>query len=170
MTENDLRALPPLSIPYAPLRVRKTEKDRLQVFDRLRNKFVNLTPEEFVRQNFVSWLIDSRGYPAGLVANEVSLNLNGTKKRCDTIVYNRECNPLLIVEYKAPGIEISQQTFDQIVRYNTEFKAKYLVVTNGIKLYCCLIDYDNKSYNFIPTIPAYKDTLPGIGVNSTGLN
>lgn len=159
MTENELRSLPPLNLPYAPLKIAKDNKGNLKVFDFLRKKIVALTPEEFVRQNFISWLIKHRSFPVSLMANEVEIILNNTKKRCDTVVYGRQCEPLVIVEYKAPNVEITQNTFDQIVRYNRELKAKYLVVTNGIKQYCCKIDYANDSYNFIRVIPSYNEIV-----------
>lgn len=165
MKEEDLRKLPALSIPYAELKISKDQEGNLKVMDRLRRKYVSLTPEEFVRQNFIEWLISNRSYPPTLMANEVEIKLNNTKKRCDSIVFNRECKPLMIIEYKAPGVEITQTTFDQIVRYNMELKAKYLVVTNGRQNYCCIIDYKNDSYNFIPLIPDYKDAVGMPGVN-----
>lgn len=126
-----------------------------QVFDQLRGRFVALTPEEWVRQNFVRFLIEERGFPRGLMGNEISLTLNGLRRRCDTLVTDREGAPLVIVEYKAPEIEISQQTFDQIVRYNMVLHAKCLIVSNGISHYCCKIDYDNNSYRFLHDIPPY---------------
>lgn len=164
MKEQELKTLRPLSIPYASLRLAKDEKDNLKVFDPLRKKFVALTPEEFVRQNFVGWLTTHFGYPASLMANEVEIELNGTKKRCDTVVYGRQCQPLMIIEYKAPDVEITQNTFDQIVRYNRELKARYLIVSNGRNHYCCVIDYERDSYNFIRLIPQYNEAagMPGI--------
>ena len=163
MKESDLRALPPLSFPYAPLRIVKDEEGSLKVFDVLRKKFVALTPEEFVRQNFVGWLISDFHYPAALMANEVEIILNDTKKRCDTVIYDKCCNPLVIIEYKAPEIEVTQATFDQILRYNRRLKAKYLIVSNGRRNYCCVMDYKNDTYHFIPKIPDYKDiNLPSV--------
>lgn len=164
MTDADFKKLPPLSIPYADLKIARDEKGNLKIFDILRNKYIALTPEEFVRQNFVNWLISHHHYPKSLMANEMEINLNNTKKRCDTVVFDRECRPLMIVEYKAPDVSITQDTFDQIVRYNRELKAKYLVVTNGVKIYCCLIDYNRDSYHFIRLIPDYNEAagLPGV--------
>ncbi|MCH5217181.1 MAG: type I restriction enzyme HsdR N-terminal domain-containing protein [Muribaculaceae bacterium] len=164
MKDVDLRAIPPLSLPYAQLRFAKDEEGNLKVFDDLRKKFVVLTPEEFVRQNFTAWLRQDYGYPASLMANEVEINLNNTRKRCDTIVYGPDCKPLMILEYKAPDVEITQGTFDQIVRYNRELKARYLVVSNGLRHYCCIVDYNNDSYNFIPKIPNFQEAkgLPGV--------
>lgn len=165
MKESDLKKLPSLCIPYAQLRLGKTEEGNLLVYDILRKKFVHLTPEEFIRQNFVHWLVDTLGYSPHYMANEVSLELNGTRKRCDTVVFDRFNRPVMIVEYKAPDVEITQDTFDQIVRYNMELKAKYLVVCNGRQQYCCRIDYERNTYNFIKTIPSYTELLGYTDVN-----
>jgi type I site-specific restriction endonuclease len=91
------------------------------------------------------------------MANEISLSLNGTSRRCDTVVYDRTGKPLIIVEYKANTVEITQKVFDQIVRYNMVLKARYLIVSNGMKHYCCRIDYDNHTYHFLQEIPPYED-------------
>lgn len=132
------------------------EDGLVKVYDPLRHKYVALTPEEFVRQHFTAYLRDSLGYPASLMANEVKVNLNGMAKRCDTLVYSpADGSPLMIVEYKAPDVEICQDTFDQIVRYNMILKARFLVVSNGLRHYCCVIDYRSGTYNFIPSVPRY---------------
>ncbi|MCD8041873.1 MAG: type I restriction enzyme HsdR N-terminal domain-containing protein [Tannerellaceae bacterium] len=145
----------PLNLP--PCKVKVIEKDKKhQIFDPVRKRYVALTPEEWVRQNFVSYLITEKGYPKELVANEIAIKLNGTSKRCDTIVYNSFLAPLVIVEYKAPNIPINQTVFDQIVRYNMVLKVKYLIVTNGLSHYCCQIDYDTLSYSFLQGIPEYS--------------
>ena len=149
----------PLNLPEYPLKVKKNGS-RLSVFDRLRKRYVALTPEEWVRQHFVEFLIEAKHFPAALMANEVSLTQNGIKRRCDTLVANREGKPLVIVEYKAPEIEITQQVFDQIVRYNMVFRARYLMVSNGMAHYCCQIDYENNTYSFLSEIPCY-DELQG---------
>lgn len=127
------------------------------IFDRLRKRYVALTPEEWVRQNFVEYLINERQFPAALMANEVSLTQNGIKRRCDTLIANRQGQPLAIVEYKSPDVEITQQVFDQIVRYNMVLRANYLMVSNGINHYCCHIDYANNSYAFLADILSYND-------------
>lgn len=164
MTAEDLKKMPPLSLPIADLRLAKDSEGNLKVMDRLRKKFVSLTPEEFVRQNFVEWLINSLHFPESLMANEVEIKLYSTRKRCDTIIFDSNLTPQIIVEYKAPGVEITQDVFDQIVRYNRELKAKYLVVTNGRRHYCCKLDYERDTYNFIKTIPTYEEIkgLPGV--------
>ena len=102
------------------------------IFDILRKRYVALTPEEWVRHHFVHYLTDYKGYPKGLLANEIQLDLNGTKKRCDTVLYNKDLSAKLIVEYKAPHIEITQTVFDQITRYNMVLKVDYLIVSNGL--------------------------------------
>lgn len=147
---------PELNLPSTDLRV-TIKDDKELIFDSLRRKYVALTPEEWVRQNFVSFLINKKGFLAGLMNNEVSLVQNGIKRRCDTLVCDKFGAPLVIVEYKAPNIEITQKVFDQIVRYNYVFRAKYLIVSNGLNHYCCCINYDEGNYSFLKEIPSYAD-------------
>ena len=127
------------------------------IFDVIRKRYVALTPEEWVRQHFVHYLVAHKHYPPGLVANEISLTLNGTAKRCDTVVYDRQARPRVIVEYKAPHIEITQAVFDQITRYNMVLKVDYLIVSNGMQHYCCRMDYEHQSYIFLQDIPDYNN-------------
>ena len=127
-----------------------------RVFDPLRGKFVALTPEEWVRQNFVAYLVSHKGYPASLLANEVSITLNGTSRRCDTVLYDRHLRPLMIVEYKAPHIQLSQRTFNQVARYNIVLRVKYLTVSNGLHHYCCMLDESSGRYRFLKEIPVYE--------------
>ena len=145
-----------LNLPKANLRITE-DGDKELIFDNLRKKYIALTPEEWVRQNFVSFLVNHKGFLAGLMNNEVSLVQNGIKRRCDTLVSDRFGKPLMIVEYKAPNVEITQKVFDQIVRYNYVFQAKYLVVSNGLMHYCCIINYDQGNYSFLKEIPMYSD-------------
>lgn len=137
----------------------------LKVFDPLRRKYVALTPEEFVRQHFVNWLITGLNYPPSLTANEIGIELNGTKRRCDTVVFNPDGSPLIIVEYKAPNVGISQKVFDQIVRYNMVLRARYLIVSNGMRHFCCVVDYAANTYHFIPEIPNYTDLKNQFSLN-----
>lgn len=146
----------PLNLPSYSYKITIREGKRF-IFDTLRKKYVALTPEEWVRQHFTHFLLEQKGYPAGLLANEVQINLNGTRKRCDTVLYRKDLTARMIVEYKAPHIEISQAVFDQITRYNMVLKVDYLIVTNGIKHYCCRIDYSTSRYSFLPEVPAYDD-------------
>lgn len=154
--EFNSKKYPPLNLPYLELKVRE-EENMLKVFDSLRGKYVALTPEEYVRQHFTAWLRSSLHYPASLMANEIGIEVNGMKKRCDTLVFSSNGSPIVIIEYKAPDVVISQTVFDQIVRYNMALKARYLIVSNGLNHYCCVIDYKSNSYNFIPTIPDYRE-------------
>lgn len=137
-----------------------TGNARRQVFDRLRRRMVACTPEEFVRQMFVDYLIDTLGYPEGLMANEISITLNGMARRCDTVVFSRDRSPLMIVEYKAPDVAVTEKVFNQIARYNLVLKAPYLVVTNGRSCYCCLVERDG-AVRFLDGVPRYADILTG---------
>lgn len=148
--------MPALNLPDANLRIEL--RDGLPtVFDCLRAKWVALTPEEYVRQRFTSWLNGELGYPASRTANEVSLTFNRTPRRADTVVYDRNGLPYMIIEYKRPTVEITQQVFEQILRYNMVLGARYLVVTNGITHYCCELTGDAScSYRFLASIPHYR--------------
>ena len=146
-----------LNLPSYSFNVKAKPNGNKVIFDVLRRRFVSLTPEEWVRQHFVRFLIEEKGFPAALMANEVSLTQNGIKRRCDTLVADATGNPLVIVEYKAPHVEISQDTFDQIVRYNMVLRARYLIVSNGLNHYCCRINYEDDSYAFLTEIPIYSD-------------
>ena len=107
-----------------------TRDGKRSIFDVIRRRYVALTPEEWVRQHFVHFLMTHKGYPQALMANEVQVQLNGTKKRCDTVLYRRDLTARMIVEYKAPEVEITQKVFDQITRYNMVLKVDYLIVSN----------------------------------------
>lgn len=146
-----------LNLPTYTFNIKAKPNGSKVIFDTLRRRFVTLTPEEWVRQHFVRFLVDEKGFPAALMANEVSLTQNGIKRRCDTLVADATGNPLVIVEYKAPHVEISQNTFDQIVRYNMVLHASYLIVSNGLNHYCCRINYVDDSYVFLNDIPSYSD-------------
>ncbi|MFI3240853.1 MAG: type I restriction enzyme HsdR N-terminal domain-containing protein [Bacteroidales bacterium] len=146
-----------LNIPTEEFRYKKGgDGDKTQIFDKLRRKFVALTPEEWVRQNFVAYLIKYKAYPAGLIANEMALMQNGIKRRCDTVVLTRQGEPLMIIEYKAATVKITQDVFNQILRYNSVLRAKYLIVTNGMVHYCCQLSEDSAEYIFIGDIPEYS--------------
>lgn len=124
-----------------------------QIFDVIRKKYVTLTPEEWVRQNFLHYLTQDRKYPAPLIAVEASLKYNQLQKRMDILVYDKAGKPHLMVECKASSVQISQDVFDQIARYNMAFKVKYLVVTNGMNHFCCLMNYSTNTYQYLEQIP-----------------
>ena len=146
----------PLNLPTYPFKI-INKNGRYYIFDVLRKKYVALTPEEWVRQHFTRYLLEKKGYPQGLLANEMQVNLNGTRKRCDTVLFRRDLTAQMIVEYKAPSVEITQTVFDQITRYNMVLKVDYLIVSNGLRHYCCRIDYSDCSYVFLPDIPRYEE-------------
>ena len=145
-----------LNLPKTELKV-TTKDGKQQVYDILRRKFVALTPEEWVRQLFVHYLIQHKGYPAECIGNEVSIMLGRTKKRCDSVVYGQNAQPVMIIEYKSPQTEITQQVFEQVSRYNIKLKVRWLVVSNGMQHYCCHIDYESGTYQFVEDIPPYND-------------
>ncbi|MGL5262171.1 MAG: type I restriction enzyme HsdR N-terminal domain-containing protein [Bacteroides sp.] len=145
-----------LHLPAAELKIIQKE-NKPYVFDILRKKYILITPEEWVRQHFVHFLIQHKEFPKSLMANEVLLHLNGMQRRCDTVVYQRDLKPKLIIEYKAPHIKIDQKVFNQISRYNFVLQVDYLIVSNGLQHYYCKMDYANKSYTFMPEIPLYAD-------------
>ncbi len=134
-----------------------------KIYDRLRRRYVALTPEEWVRQHFVAFLITEKRYPASLMANEVGLSLNGATRRCDTVVFDRGGRPAVIVEYKAPTVSITQKVFDQIVRYNMVLRAGVLIVSNGLSHYCCRVDYKNRQVVFLADIPDFEALQMVIG-------
>ena len=130
-----------------------------RIFDILRKRYVSLTPEEWVRQHFVHFLIEHKGYPKALMANEIQLAIGNKKLRCDSVLYDRTLKPRMIIEYKAPTVSITQKVFDQITIYNMLLHVDYLVVSNGIKHYCCRMDYANQKYLFLEDIPDYQNLL-----------
>ena len=145
-----------LSLPPFKYKVKK-QGGNVLIFDILRKKFVVLTPEEWVRQHFVHFLTGHKGYPAALMANEVGLMIGNKKLRADSVLYDRQLHPRMIIEYKAPSIEITQKVFDQIAAYNLLLHVDYLVMSNGFQHYCCRMDYENRRYEFLKEIPDYSD-------------
>lgn len=142
----------PLNLPHIEAKImRRGEKP--YIFDPIRRRYISLTPEEWVRQHFVSFLINHRHVPAALVGNEVSLTVAGQNRRCDTVICNRQGQPVAIVEYKAPDVAITQKVFDQITRYNMALHVGWLIVSNGLRHICCHIDYAPLGYQFVPDIP-----------------
>jgi len=144
-----------LNLPFYNFKLKSSEKHTL-IFDDLRKKYLVLTPEEWVRQHFVRFLVDEKKYPTTLIAIEKQLKINNLTKRTDIVVFNKEGNPDILVECKAPNIKITQTTFDQIARYNLQLKANYLIVTNGLQHYFCKMDVVNETYIFLEDIPNYQ--------------
>ncbi len=145
-----------LNLPQYEIKIAE-QNGKTNIFDILRRKYVSLTPEEWVRQHFIHFLIEHKGYPSALLANEVLLQIGNKKLRCDSILYNSEAKPRMIIEYKAPSVAITQKVFDQITVYNMLLHVDFLVVSNGMQHYCCKMDYENKRYFFLKDIPEYRE-------------
>lgn len=132
-------------------------REHPQILDMLRHRYVALTPEEWVRQHFIHYLIGHLGYPAPLMANEVRLSVGQKQLRADSVLYDRNLRPRMIIEYKAPTVNITQKVFDQITAYNMLLHAPYLVVSNGMSHYCCKLGVSGDKYVFIDHIPRYDE-------------
>ncbi len=135
----------------------RNNNGRTEVFDPIRKKYVAFTPEEYVRQVLILYLMEEKGYPSGLLTVEAELSLNGMAKRTDVMVYDRNAQPLVIAECKAESVKLTQAVFDQLARYNLAFNVPYLIATNGIKHYCCKLDFANSGYSFLKEIPHYSE-------------
>ena len=144
-----------LNLPQYSFRIKK-QNEKLVIFDSQRKRYVSLTPEEWVRQHFTHFLINEKHYPAGRTVLEAFVPYNGRKKRCDAVVYSDSLQPLVILEYKAPDVEITQKVFDQISAYNFALHVNYLIVSNGMRHFCCKMDYENHKVLFLPDIPDYN--------------
>ena len=144
-----------LSFPNYEFRLKKIDEKRF-IFDEIRKKYIELTPEEWVRQNCIKFLINEKKYKSQLIAVEKKIILNNLTKRFDIIAYDNNGDPNLLVECKAPNIAIRQETFDQILSYNRVINSKYLMITNGIIHYYCKIDNIDNKINFLKDIPNYK--------------
>lgn len=145
-----------LNLPEYDFRY-KTEGGMHKVLDVYRKRFVTLTPEEEVRQRFARYLLEEKGFPAALVMTEYALKLNTMSRRCDILIHKPAGTPAVLVECKAPEVKISQAVFDQAARYNLVFKVKYLMVTNGLKHYCCQIDFETQKVDFLSDIPHFQE-------------
>ncbi|SCX80808.1 type I restriction enzyme HsdR N-terminal domain-containing protein [Flavobacterium caeni] len=140
-----------------PLRFKQTG-EKISVFDEIRKKFIVLTPEEWVRQHVVHFLLTEKKTPKSLLNVEKLLLVNGLAKRYDVVVYNPDGSIQILVECKAPHVKISQSVFDQIARYNLSMQSQFLMVTNGLDHYFCRMDYENQQYVFLPALPDYEPT------------
>lgn len=143
-----------LNLPEYKFKIKKTA-DKLFILDTLRKKFVKLTPEEWVRQNFIQYLILNKQFPASLIALESQIEVNGMKKRCDAIIYNKSAQPIIIIEFKAPSITINQSTFDQAAVYNSKLHIDYFIISNGIQHFFCQINHEKMNYHFFTDIPDF---------------
>lgn len=147
-----------LNLPTYSFNIKLIEQ-RKYIFDFIRKKFVILTPEEWVRQNFLRFLVEEKKYPASLIAVEMEFKLNNLSKRSDAVVYDKQTKPFLIAEFKAPDVKIDQKVFDQIARYNMKLNVDILIVSNGLQHFCCKIDHENNNYIFLKDIPVFNQIV-----------
>jgi len=144
-----------LNLPTYSFNIKSLDKGE-QIFDICRKKWVALTPEEWVRQHLLHYFTMELNYPAGLVAIELSIRINGLNRRCDMVVFNRKGVPVMIAECKAPEVKLDQKVFNQVARYNLDFQVPYLLISNGIKHYCALLDQASTAYDFLDNFPDYS--------------
>ena len=145
----------PLHFPKYNFRFKSSE-NKVSIFDEIRKKFVVLTPEEWVRQHVVKFLLEEKKYPRSYINVEKLIKINDLSKRYDVVVFQPNGEIFLLIECKAPEVTISQQTFDQIARYNLVLNAQFLMVTNGLNHYFCEMDFENEQYNFLRELPTFK--------------
>ena len=148
----------PLNLPQYHFRL-KQESNTTYIFDEVRKKFLVLTPEEWVRQHFVQFLIREKKYPRSLIKLEGGLKLNSLQKRSDILLFNSSGEKIVLVECKAPSVKITQATFDQVARYNFIHRVSYLVVTNGLEHFCAEIDFEKGKYKFLQELPGYPSSI-----------
>lgn len=146
----------PLNLPSFDIKLQGS-REHPRILDVLRRRYVALTPEEWVRQSFIHYLIEHMGYPQTLLANEVSLRVGDKQLRADSVLYDRYLQPRMIIEYKAPTVAVTQHVFEQIAAYNTLLHVDYLMVSNGLTHYCCKADYSSKGYLYLDHIPRYEE-------------
>jgi hypothetical protein len=146
----------PINLPAFDIKIR-SEGNQLQVFDSIRRKFVAFTPEERVRQYFINYLLFYKSFPSGLLAVEQPVMVNNMNQRVDIVAFNRKGEPLLIVECKAPSVNLTRDTYAQAARYNLTLKANYLVVTNGVNHFCSRIDLVSKNFYSLSEVPNYNE-------------
>ena len=145
-----------LNLPTYNTKIKQRLDGSYDIFDFLRKRYVRLTPEEWVRQHFVHYLVEQKGYPTALLQNEISLPLNGSLRRCDTVLFDRDgSRPRMIIEYKAPEVPITEKVFKQISAYNSKLRADYLIVSNGLTHYCCQLNYIDNSIKYLSEVPNY---------------
>ena len=146
-----------LNLPAYDVKMKENPRQGKMIFDPFRKKYVRLTPEEWVRQHFLHFLCEEKQVPPSLVAVEKSLVINGRPRRFDAVVFRNTGAPLLLMEFKAPEVPLSQAVFDQVAAYNLALRADYLIISNGMVHYCCKMDYAARRYHFLKEIPDFSD-------------
>lgn len=147
-----------LNLPLYAFRIKGSKKDSLLIFDIYRKKYVSLTSEEWVRQNILQYLQTEKNVPEALISIEAGIQINKRAKRYDALIYCRLAQPWMLIECKAPSVNINQETFDQVAAYNRQVNAKYILVTNGLKHYCCEMKSTKGKVIFLKDIPAFEDS------------
>lgn len=145
-----------LNLPSFDFKIIKNENGKLSIFDDIRKKYIIISPEEWVRQNFIKYLIQYKNYPKGLIALEKGIKINGNQFRFDALCYDNNANPLVIIEFKAPKVKITEKVFQQAAIYNMKLKTPYLIMSNGISHYCCKVDFINKKVEYLKDVPNYN--------------
>lgn len=145
-----------LNIPHTDIRLEQ-RANRLYIWDHVRRRWIVLTPEEWVRQHFSHWLAEGLGYPHARLGHEISLEQNGMQRRADAVFYDTDGQPIVIMEFKAPHIPISQKTFDQISRYNLVLQVPFLIISNGLQHFCCRVTENGTE--FLKEIPSYETLM-----------
>jgi hypothetical protein len=155
--------LPLLDFPKYNFTIKASDKgkDGFKIFDKIRLKYVTLTPEEWVRQHLVTYLYTDLGFPKGLIAIEKGITINDLYKRFDALVYNLNHTPAILIECKAPSVQLNQDVFDQAARYNYALRVPYLMVSNGLQTYLTAVDHAACTYHFFEKVPAYMELFPG---------
>lgn len=159
MSIRDSHIMCALNLPPARLQLRDGGGGVTEVYDPLRRKWLVLTPEEWVRQHFAAYMQSALGVPPAMMANELTITLNDMTRRCDTVVFSSALRPIAIVEYKAPGVKITEAVFRQICSYNLVLRVPLIIVSNGLSHYCCRFDATTGSYSFLEQLPAYVEML-----------
>ncbi len=144
-----------LNLPEYRFKMRINSMGKSEIFDDFRKKYVIVTPEEWVRQNFLQYLKETKKYPSSLIAVEKGIRVNNMQKRFDAVVYNRNGNPIMLIEFKSPEIKISQKVMEQISIYNINLNVNYLIVSNGLTHYCCKVDKKTETFEFLTDIPNF---------------
>ena len=147
-----------LNLPLYKLKTRELDS-HIEVFDFIRKAYVVLTPEEWVRQQFVHFLVHEKNYPASLISIEKGIKVLGLQKRFDAVVADKSGQPAVLIEFKSPDVKITQKTFEQISAYNLELKVQFLMVSNGMKHYCCKVDFKKRTFQFLTNIPEYNELI-----------
>ncbi len=151
-----MNKLQPLNLKPYPFKISKAD-DKLFIFDEIRKKLLFLSPEEWVRQHFIQFLIQEKRVPSTLIQIEGGLKLNKLQKRSDILILNRFGKALVLVECKAPQVKITQATLDQAARYNSILKAPFLIVTNGLMHIYATINHSDSTYQYLADLPSFND-------------